>query len=166
MDSLSRRIHFNPFGGQPHLQSLFFWYGHRFSPEYNYPKNGPISQLQIGVSSDDSWQGVDPNNPGNTPLRCGDKCEFNQSKYSMHLVVWSTRSGFSTNGRINYNGYTNRHGEPVTGCTQAGTDCVPLILENFPEGYGQYRDDRVGLETKYDYDTSPQGSGWIKPSKY
>ena len=61
-------------------------------------------------------------------------------------------------GYIDFNGYTDRHGKVVNGCTAIGLDCVPLIFENVPRGYTQYRDDGHGLEGTYDGRTQPIGT--------
>jgi hypothetical protein len=56
--------------------------------------------------------------------------------------------GFSIiNGRINANGFTDRYGNVVQGCTAMGPDCVPFQLTNVPAGPVGFRDQEYSHDT-------------------
>jgi hypothetical protein len=63
-------------------------------------------------------------------------------------------------GFANYNGYTDRYGSPVSGCTSVGLDCVPLSIVHIRPGTYWWRGDPGGVgDNGRNYDTSPVRRG-------
>lgn len=117
----------------------------------------------IAFSTHDDWQGIDPNDHLRFELICPDfQCEFNHSTERFHGLMWRDEyiALFDTGGRANYNGFSDRWGNPVEGCTEAGLDCVPLVLENMPLGKAQLGLSSVG--EAIEFDLSPDGEFWIE----
>lgn len=113
------------------------------------------------------WGLINPNDPYQLHLFCPDfKCRNNNSTMQAHAIGFVIRANEldqDGDGLVNYEGYTNRHGEIVSGCTEVGLDCVPLQIINMPTGLFQYRDDEHGRgnDGGINFDTSPEGEYWI-----
>lgn len=117
------------------------------------------------IQTNRMWGPVNPNNPSELLLFCPDfQCSKNNSMMHAHAIGFRIQDELDDDGDglVNYDGYTNRHGEVVEGCTEIGLDCVPLQITNMPVGSYQYRDDTHGLKDgRADHDTSPDGEWWI-----
>ena len=158
-DQARRRVHF--FYEQPAQRAKavnkaeFFWYGR------NQPTNPPFSvpiPLVIAIATGDAWANVDPANPETLNLFCPDyQCDKNGSTIEAHVIDMTISDP-------DYEGYTDRYGRAVSGCTQVSLDCIPIIIEHAPVARVQHRDDRdLGLSSagSQDFDISPAGEWWI-----
>jgi hypothetical protein len=92
-------------------------------------------------------------------------CRSNGTRRQLHIVGVSIPAQLRAtldpdgNGRITYQGYTNRYGHIVQGCTSVSLDCVPLRFENVrisPDGMWQLR------STYREYDVTPAGANWVR----
>jgi hypothetical protein len=155
----SRRTHsgtHHPAGYTPHNAYLETWYAHHalggLSPTF------------------DSFGPVDYQNPAQQlffPDTSNLPFPQNGSRFKLTGVGASTRRPWlmpymDANRVINFNGYVDRNGEPVSGCTAPAQDCVPLQIENVPwQLYGIPNADAPQLGFNGDsfrmYDTSPYG---------
>ncbi|HBY94963.1 MAG: hypothetical protein M5U01_18985 [Ardenticatenaceae bacterium] len=124
--------------------------------------DGPITYTGVRHSTKDAWQPIDPTNPLLLNLSCPDfQCEMNGSTARLDYSILRLRTLDTTNplARINFRGYSDRNLHEVKDCPTLGPDCIPLILENFPNL-------RV-IELRnsgdwHEYDTSPLGQHWIR----
>jgi hypothetical protein len=123
---------------------------------------------QVAVEIGDMWGPLDPADPSRLQFFCPDphmNCGWNGSSYKPEIIglVFPPRflatidpdgDGFAT-----YDGYADRYGTPVTGCTSPSLDCVPLVFENVPLGH-MYQ----GVFDYLDYDVffGRETSGWIQ----
>jgi hypothetical protein len=93
-------------------------------------------------------------------------CEYDGSMIGMNetqvrvLQSWQP----SGNGFVTVNGWSDKWGNPTSGCTKISTDCVPFILENMPVGVAATKSNRACLCDVWEYDVYFNGkpSGWIK----
>jgi hypothetical protein len=172
-DSSRRKIHYrlklDPNVLTNETKAEFFWYGSAF-PMTGY--KGPL-RTQIALATADSWINVDPQDPSKNEFFCPNfDCEKNGSTIQAHVVSIRIpekdreidfdpdNGGFST-----YSGYTDRFGRIVESCESVSLDCIPVELENVPQGQAQHRDDKhLDLSTAgmTDFDISPEGEYWIK----
>lgn len=66
-------------------------------------------------------------------------CRGNNTTVRIHQVfgdvpeAWDSLDG-AVDGLVTWQGYTDRWGNVVEGCEQAGLDCVPIYLQNVPVG--------------------------------
>jgi hypothetical protein len=168
-----RRIHYFHLDHERRSESRFgtpfFWYG-RHRPTSPPWVNVPLNPVLIAVSTMDSAVNVDPERLYELLFFCPEyDCNKNDSTIQAHVVQFAVPPAYAgADGRVNLATYTNRYGEIAHGCTAAGLDCVPLIIENAPPTSGaiQHRDDthlvdhpRQGYD---DFDTSPPGQWWIR----
>jgi len=147
----SIRLHYNTTGNS----SFATWYGQN--------RIG-----LVGLQTSRTWGLVNSNDPYQLHLFCPDyQCRNNGSTMEAHAIGFflsgrMSRLDTDGDGFITYEGYTNRSGEIVEGCTEIGLDCVPLQIIDMPVADYQYRDGRHGLaDGRADYDTSPGGEFWI-----
>lgn len=122
---------------------------------------------QVAVQFEDMWGLV--NRDGDATelhLFCDDlsQCANNGSKIQPHVIGSAIRSRYTRlvdpdgDGYADYNGYVDRYGVPVEGCTEISLDCVPLVLEHVPLGTTyQFRGDT----REYDIYFNGSPSGWI-----
>ena len=151
--------------------------------------------LQIGTSGvvaefGDMWDTVPL---GNTPeeiiaaseWRCAtdpdgnviyEGCRNNASRLQIHIVAVNTPFQLIAtldpdgDGRANYEGYTDKRGSIVTGCTEPGLDCVPSSWDNIKTGLqyqyrGGYREYDIcfnGTGAVVNCTNSNTPSGWIE----
>jgi hypothetical protein len=122
----------------------------------------------VVVELGDMWGPLDPADPNRLQFFCPDpttNCRSNGSRYQPHLIGLAFPPRFTRivdpdgDGVANYNGYADRYGLPVSGCSSPGLDCVPLIIEHVPMGY-QYQG-RFDYR-EYDIFFGRQSSGWIQ----
>jgi hypothetical protein len=122
----------------------------------------------VVVELGDMWGPLDPADPTRLQFFCPDpmtNCRNNGSRYQPHVIALGIPPRFvpivdpDGDGFADYEGYANRYGEPVSGCTAPGLDCVPLILEHVPMGY-EYQG-RFDYR-EYDITFGGQTSGWIQ----
>jgi hypothetical protein len=136
-----QRIH-----GQPLFPRLdFTWYwGNGGAPN---PLNG--IGLRLGFSSgirNEDWGPVDPVSPNNPLLFYGG---VQNHSYQDPLHIYSMFIGDA----VNHQGYTDRHGWIVTGCTAPGLDCVPFSVSGMRAGVEhQFRSDQHALLCCREYD--------------
>ena len=160
-----RRIHYFYPGSNVPNNSSFFWYGRAGLMNGDLPALHPF---QVAVATGDGSVNVVPNDLYSLNFFCPDwDCKLNNSTIQAHVVGFAVPSAFDPdgNGLGNYNGYADRYGVTVTGCTAPGLDCVPLVIENAPTGQVQHRDDvhlGLGPGGAQDFDTSPAGEWWIE----
>lgn len=141
-----------------------FWYGTRRITEGMTP---PALFHTVHIAQGDIWQNIDAANPSATNLYCYN-CKYNGSTIQMHQLGFRVDQMIKPlydpdkNGRIDFNGYTDRFGRVVQGCSAAGLDCVPFQMVNVPIASYSYRDDGhgIGPSTK-EYDIAPAGESWI-----
>ncbi len=145
-------------------ETQFFWYSRQD------PMDGSPSVLRtiVALATNDAWSNVNPNAPTENDFFCPDyRCNKNGSTIQSHVVQLRIPGGNydpEGDGYADFKGWTNRYGVPVTNCSIASLDCVPLVLENVPVGTVQHRDDtHLGLSPAglTDFDTSPSGEYWI-----
>lgn len=63
-------------------------------------------------------------------------------------------------GVAEFQGYANRFGQPVEGCSGVSLDCVPLILDGISMDVRGYQG-RFGYR-EYDVYFGRQSSGWLQ----
>jgi hypothetical protein len=161
-----RRIHFDSpqFPGNIPGKATFFWYGEPSTYEGSVEALSPVI---VAFAMSDTWNEVslatlfDP--LAATFCPAGD-CHLNGSTIQQHVLKFNIRAAFDQDGDglADFNGYTDRYGRLVEGCTAVGLDCVPLILEGIPVGTVEHRDDRdlgLGPDGAMDFDTSPAALG-------
>lgn len=134
----------------------------------------------FGVHLGDPWGPVDlsitdnPMTPGNVALTnfyCDGEvvdgrfypepgCRFNGSEATV-FRAWVTVPAVLDNGEFDtdprpgffsHEGYTDRYGAIVTGCTEPALDCVPVLAEGVPVGKSGLRGGvGMGYDREYDY---------------
>lgn len=78
-------------------------------------------------------------------------CPSNSSRRQIHVVGAGFPGGYydlldpDRDGVSTYNGFTDRYGEPVEGCTEIGLDCVPFRLDSYEGSAG------VRVDISYQY---------------
>lgn len=122
---------------------------------------------QVVVQFEDMWGLINRDgDASDLHFFCDDltQCTNNGSKVQVHLIGAGILGRYRQqvdpdgDGYADYNGYMDRYGVLVEGCTEIGLDCVPLILEHVPLGYRyQYRGDA----REYDIYFDGEPSGWI-----
>jgi hypothetical protein len=120
--------------------------------------------FQVG----DAWNLVDSQNLNIVHWICKGEpnCEYDGSLTGMNEIAVRVLQEWQPNGNgfVTFKGYTDKWGNPKTGCTSISADCVPFVLERAPVGVAASRSDN-GCECEvYEYDTYFNGkpSGWIK----
>lgn len=93
-------------------------------------------------------------------------CEYNGSLIGLNEIGVRVFQSWQPNGNgfVTFNGYTDRWGNIVTGCTSVSVDCVPFVLDHSPVGVGASRSDN-GCECRvweYDYYYNPN-TGLVNP---
>lgn len=163
-----RRIHFDTPGFPPAVpgKATFFWYG---EPSTYIGSLEALNPVIVAFSTSDTWNEVtlatlfDP--AAATFCIAGD-CPLNGSTIQQHVLQFRVKASFDSDGDglADFNGYTDRYGREVTGCTAVSLDCVPLVIDGVPIGLVEHRDDRdlgIGPDGSQDFDTSPAGEWWI-----
>ena len=120
----------------------------------------------VALQTPSMWGLIKPDNPFELHLFCPDlKCKNNNSKMQAHIIGFKVSNKLDTDGDglVTYKGYTDRHGNIVSGCTNVGLDCVPLEIIDMPTGTYQFRDDAHGLgnDGRGNFDLSPPGEWWV-----
>jgi hypothetical protein len=120
----------------------------------------------VALQTPRMWGLINPDNPFELHLFCPDlECKNNNSQMQAHIIGFRISSKLDTDGDglVTYQGYTDRYGNLITGCTSVGLDCVPLEIIDMPVGSYQFRDDRHGLGDagRGDFDLSPPGEWWV-----
>ena len=120
--------------------------------------------FQVG----DAWNLVDKQNLNNVHWICKGEpnCEYDGSLIGMNEIAMRVLQAWQPggNGFVTFNGYTDKWGNPKTGCTAVTADCVPFVLEHAPVGVAASRSDNLCECEVYEYDVyfSGKPSGWIK----
>lgn len=96
---------------------------------------------RASLSIQDAW---DPTSASN-PTQTGDyicypnpRCRFNATLLRSHLVAVEVIESLAAvvdtdnDGLANWEGYANRWGTPVEGCSAISLDCIPMKFENLP----------------------------------
>lgn len=86
-------------------------------------------------------------------------CNFNASQMSLFRLWVIIPEDFdngvhdtdSREGYFSFNGYTDRYGVPVTGCTEIGLDCVFVEAIGVPVGKSRLRAGDLQLNQDFDY---------------
>jgi hypothetical protein len=141
-----------PPGTQPHHARLATWYAaHQLggvAPTFD--EFGPIDYQSPLVQHFF---------PGNPPEANGSFLRINNFSANT-LRPWLERYQ-DAQGLINANLWVDRHGDPVSGCTAAARDCVPLQISNVTWALHQITN---AHDPGTDHDTSPgarrTGSEW------
>lgn len=134
----------------------------------------------FGIRSNDSHQKLDATNGFNQPdppfvYMCADAqgnyvqagCKFNHSAGHTYAIIYEIPAELDLldgvdDDRVNYEGYTNRWGEIVQGCTAIALDCVPVYMDNLPVGKYHANIVQYGLtsiNTMPDYDWCHDAAG-------
>ena len=123
----------------------------------------------VAVELGDMWGPIDPADQMQVQFFCPDPtidCRWNGSTYQPHNVAVGFPPRFRAlvdpdgNRIADYHGHADRWGNPVSGCSSVGLDCVPLVLEGVPLGYEyQGRFEYREYDVLFDRHTS----GWIQP---
>jgi hypothetical protein len=133
---------------------------------YGFNRDAAVSP-KIAILTNDVWQNIDVNDPGAIKLFCPDfQCNKNGSTMQLHQFAFFAQRSLDQDddGRIDFNGYVDRYGNIVEGCTDIGLDCVPLVIEGLPiepqdEHFTRYL---VTVDAMQEYDISPDGEWWIE----
>jgi hypothetical protein len=152
------------------------------NPTAEWWAHSPADRIRFQLRSFDSLGNINPSKPSEWQLFCEvDEvaCRYNQSimtawiGYTLPVpeILGGVRLDQDRDGTTEYRGYGDRWGTPVSGCTTAGLDCVPIeynnvVLNLFPDDNGVPREARYGHNIctdcpKVDYDLSPAGERWI-----
>lgn len=139
----------------------------------------------FGFRSADSQQKIDVSGGFNNPdppfkFLCADAqgnyvaagCAMNHSTGHTYQVTGSIPDEYDLldgvdDDRVNYEGYTDRWGNIVQGCTEIALDCVPVVMDNLPVGTYHVNVAAYGLTgihtglPEYDLYFDGQPSGWI-----
>ncbi len=121
-------------------------------PHYPDPHN---QIFQYDWHTADAWDVLDPDDLSIVHFICAGEpdCRFNHSTMRMYEMIFRVPEDLDS-GPVSFNGYTNLQGNIDATCTSAGSECVPLILENVPPGSGSFRVPlgNIPLEEFDDYD--------------
>lgn len=113
-----------------------FWNNLQGKNNYEYYTDHPNEIVGTAWGFTDSWGWVDQSDVMTDHFQCIDgSCGYNHSR--AHLWTFRIRVPAelgNKNSMITTTAYTDRHGHLVEGCTTAGVDCVPLVLNNVPGG--------------------------------
>lgn len=125
------------------------------------------SWAQVAVQFEDMWGLINRDgDAGELHLFCDDlsRCSNNGSRVQPHVIGAGVRNRYIAlvdpdgDGYADFNGFVDRYGLPVTGCSQIDLDCIPLVLEQVPLGtLYQFR----GGAREYDIYFDGKPSGWI-----
>jgi hypothetical protein len=157
----------NPPPPYPSDRPLAEWWAH-----------SPADRVRFQLRSFDPLGNVIPENPDQWHLYCAMddvNCRYNQSimtawigyTLQIHSSLGNVPIDANRDGRTDYTGFTNRWGNPVSGCTAVGLDCVPveysnIILNGVPvSGEARYTHHICDDCPKVDYDLAPSGQKWI-----
>jgi len=139
------------------------WYGHN---------RGTAMVNKVALNSVDVWHNIDSFDPGGVYL--GNPTEYNGSTMELHQFSFfgDRRLDGGGDNVVNFEGYTDRYGQIVEGCTEVGLDCVPLSIVNLhvpaDDPYTalyEYVDDQNGYtaaDLDYDVYFNGESSGWIE----
>ncbi len=145
------------------------WSTNDFDCEFKEP-DGTCHNLynhflfQVG----DAWTLVDSQNLNKVRWICKGEagCEYDGSLIGMNEIAVRVLQAWQSNGNgyVTFKGYSDKWGNPKTGCTSISADCVPFILEHAPVGVAASRSDNLCECEVYEYDIYFKGkpSGWIK----
>ena len=145
------------------------WSTNDFDCEFKEPDGTCHNQynhflFQVG----DAWTLVDAQNLNNVRWICKGEpnCEYDGSLIGMNEIAVRVLQAWQPNGNgfVTFTGYSDKWGNPKTGCTSVSADCVPFILEHAPVGVAASRSDNLCECEVYEYDTyfNNKPSGWIK----
>jgi hypothetical protein len=146
LNSMGRRIH----GSTNKSRTDSTWYG-------NY---GLVS---VGIRGED-WGPVDSTDPTRLLFYGGDlNGSWQEPFHVLALRIGPEHDLLDgvMDGRVTYNGFTNRSGTIVPPCSPVGPDCVPLQLNNMKTGSYQIRADSSGIPTR-EYDVKVNGTSLIQ----
>ena len=99
----------------------------------------------------------------------GEILDFGGNSSSRQFYEFSARVPASLagpNGLVNFNGFTDVHGNIAPSCTAVSADCVPLVIVNaLPGTYHTNGTAMIGIRNGYEGDIyfGSQPSGWIGP---
>lgn len=144
------------------------WY-----PSSQVAENGQQGLFRGSLTIYDMWDYTDPTAPEEfTDRVCwpGPRCRINATNYFPHLILMDIPAEFEdivdpdNNGYADYEGWVNRWGTIVTGCTEVGLDCIPLKLVHVRTNV-DYSIEGLGGGPARDYDIYFAGrpSGWQRP---
>jgi hypothetical protein len=116
----------------------------------------------------DAWGALNPDNPTEVHLVCPEgNCQFNNSTLRVYnITVRIPEELAGPDGRVNYIGFTDLQGNIDNSCTETGSNCIPLIIENAPAGLATFGlpITNIPLTAFPDYDIyfDEVTSGWIQ----
>lgn len=143
------------------------WY-----PSSQVAENGRQGLARVSLTIYDMWDYTNPANPSDyTDRICwgNPRCRNNGTQFLPHLIVVDVPAEFEDivdpdgDGIANYEGYLNRYGTPVEGCTAVGLDCVPVKLVNVRTDIGYSVEGNAGVARDYDIYFGNRPSGWNRP---
>jgi hypothetical protein len=127
------------------------------------PGAGPALRCTLWIAKED-WGGIDPAEPLTRHFYGG---TYNGSRfvpaYTVTIVVPESLDAQDgvRDGHVTFNGYTDRWGRMVSGCSLPGADCVPLKLTNMKVGRYEFRADTHGINSR-DFDVMVDGKSLIQ----
>jgi hypothetical protein len=133
---------------------------------YHLPASVPVTTL--GMESFDFFcEGAGPANLPIEGQQAPPACANNGSKTQPHVIGFAVPQRHRAtldpdgNGVADYQGYVNRYGAFVQGCTAVGLDCIPVSYENVvipSDGNWQFRGDAREYDVLFD----GQSPNWIR----
>lgn len=141
------------------LRAYFGWYGQNSDGARDFMTR--YVSLRMGFIGE-VWGPVNPDDPTEELFYGG---AFNGSRLMAHQVriylppLLDILDG-ERDGYVTYSGFTDRFGTLRFDCTELGTDCIPLELDNMKPGYYTFTASDHGLYPG-DHDVTPEGETWI-----
>jgi len=134
------------------LEPNAFLTSHYHCPAYG-PGGGDVAQLCVGKPGIPSYA-----------------ARQNGSTYGQHIIGYNIRetlNGISMDGvndsRVAHNGYSDRYGKVVNGCTAVALDCVPFVIEGgVPIGDVQFNLNDAAGRFEMDTPAISVGQYWIR----
>jgi hypothetical protein len=134
----------------------------------------PRGFVSVSTSIHDVWDYTSAGNPSAIDdFACfpDPRCRANATLLRPHLITVQIHRSLvpivdpDGNGVADWRGFTDRYGVPVTGCSTASLDCVPVTLRGIKMNIGAYRCDRACATSIREYDIyfNRRTSGWSQP---
>jgi len=134
----------------------------------------PRGFVSISTSVHDIWDHTSPSAPSvTTDYVCFGMpdCRSNATTLRPHLITVQIPTVLRTvvdpdnNGVADWVGYTDRYGVPVSGCSTASLDCVPVTIQGIRTS-GNYSCNLECSASYRDYDIyfNNRTSGWAQPA--
>jgi hypothetical protein len=161
---ISRRQHM---AAGSNLAGLWFWYGDNNGCHLPGGGTRPVILNTLGISQED-WGPINPAAFNNPLLFHGtiSGVTYNASRaepvhvLGIHLPGFADKLDGTTDGKVTWEGYVNRYGEMVSGCTTPSMDCVPIKVQGMKLGTHLYRRSaQPSLPPTREYDVANPATG-------